>query len=246
MIKNTYDVLVIGAHPDDAELFAGGTIALLTAQGKHVKTVSLTRGELGSRGSVEEREQEAAASAAFLGTDHEVLSLPDGSLADTPEQRTVVAELLRRDRPHLVITHSDGDRHPDHNSTHALVRGSIFLANVAAAPYEGDRHLVSELLFFLGNTEPNPPKPSLIVDVSETFDKKLDALKLFKTQFAPGSTDSIDGGKSLPPTLIASDEYWQWIELRARYYGKFINTKYGEPFLHDGPLKLTNFESLLE
>jgi len=227
------DVLALGAHPDDAELFAGGTLALLAAQGMRVAVVALTRGEYGSRGTVEQRANEARAAAEVLHVAHGSLALPDSRLADSDEQRLAVATALRRLRPRLLLTHAPDGRHPDHDAAHQLVRSARFLANMARAPIEGKRWQVPRTLSFLGNDAGTPPAPDVVVTYGEDiFQLKLRALRAYASQFA-GSANATPDGQ--PPTLIASAAYWLHIESRARFYGTMGGGEYGEPMMHDGP-----------
>jgi LmbE family N-acetylglucosaminyl deacetylase len=125
------DCLVVAAHPDDAELFAGGTIALALKRGRRVAILDLTRGETASRGSAATRAAEAAAASRILGlTVRETLDLGDGDLANTQERRRAVAAVIRRLRPRLIIGHGPQDRHPDHRRAHELTRDAAFLAGV--------------------------------------------------------------------------------------------------------------------
>lgn len=242
------DVLAIGAHPDDAELFAGGTLSAMASAGVNVGIAALTQGELGSRGDVTTRRREMQDSTRILGVASYMLDLPDGGLHDCPEQRLKVAALLRLTRPRLVMTHAPRDRHPDHDAAHALVRAAVFMANLANAPIEGERHRIDRLVFFLGNHEPAPPAPSIVVAISPAdFSRKLLALQAYTTQFAgklPPAPPSEAAGQPhiatmLPPTFISSPEYWQWIEMRARYYGRLTGSTLGEPFLLDGPTPIS-------
>jgi bacillithiol biosynthesis deacetylase BshB1 len=205
------DCLVVAAHPDDAELFAGGTIALALRRGRRVGILDLTRGETASRGSAATRAAEAAAASRILGlTVRETLDLGDGDLANTQERRRAVAEVIRRLRPRLIIGHGPQDRHPDHRRAHELTRDAAFLAGVggfdpiptgltnptrptapsasstpdAPAPWR-----VAALAFWPGNTLQPPPPADWVVDVSEVFEIKLAALRAYSTQFmAPGET----------------------------------------------------------
>lgn len=191
------DVLAIGAHPDDAELFAGGTLALEAKAGRRVGVLALTRGEMATRGTVAGRAEEFAASARTLGlAAHAALGLPDGGLADTLEQRLAVARVLRAWRPRVLLTHAPGDRHPDHDAAHALVRAAAFLANVGGAPVEGARHEVERLWFFVGNPSGAAPHPTVVVDTTSTHALKLAALRCYATQFFGGAGGEAD---AVPP-----------------------------------------------
>lgn len=236
------DILAVGAHPDDAEIFAGGTLALAIRQGLRAGVASLTRGEMGTRGSAQTRAEEFAASMAILRPDrYAALGLPDGALADVPEQRLALARLIRQWRPRLLLAHAPGDRHPDHNAAHALARSAAFVATMGKAPLEEERHQVAGLRFFFGHHDPASPAPSFVVDISETFAIKRDCARCYQTQFHGGADE--EGGAEgrgeaddEPHTYISTPEYWEWFELRARHWGRLIGARYGEPFLLDGPV----------
>jgi bacillithiol biosynthesis deacetylase BshB1 len=226
------DIMVVGAHPDDAEVFAGGSIALSVRQGLRVGIASLTRGEMGTRGTPEIRALEWAASMAIMQpAKHAVLELPDGALVDIPEHRLALARLIRQWRPRLLVSHAAGDRHPDHNAAHALARSSAFVAYMGRAPLQEERHQIAGLRFFLGHHDPAPPTPSFVVDITETFEIKREAVRCYRTQFHGG--EGAHGND--PPTFISSPEYWEWFELRARHYGRLIGARYGEAYVMDGP-----------
>jgi N-acetylglucosamine malate deacetylase 1 len=237
------DVLALGAHPDDVELFAGGTLALLAAQGKRVAAVALTRGECGSRGTVEQRAAEAHAAAKVLGVECGTLALPDSRLADCDEQRLAVAAALRLLRPRLLLTHAPDGRHPDHDATHTLVRSARFLANMARAPLAGERWEIPRTLFFAGNDTAYPAPASVIVTFGDSiFQIKLRALRAYGSQFA-GSLDATDDRQA--PTMIASPAYWRYIETRARFYGAMAGGEFGEPLYHDSPWPLASAAGLM-
>jgi bacillithiol biosynthesis deacetylase BshB1 len=229
------DILALGAHPDDVEIYAGGALAAAVRDGLRVGVASLTRGEMGTRGSVETRAAEFAASMAILEPARWTsLDLPDGAVADVPEQRLAVARLFRQWRPRLVLVHALGDRHPDHDGARALAKSAAFVAYMGKAPLDEPRHQIAGLRYYLGYQLPEP-NPSYVVDVSETFETKLAMLRCYGTQFS-GSASKSGSDADGPPTLIASADYWEQLELRARRYGRMIGVRYGEPFLMDGPV----------
>ncbi len=225
------DLLVIGAHPDDAELFAGGTIALAARLGRRVAILDLTRGEAATRGTPEIRAAEAADATKILGLAvRETLDLGDGDLGNSQQNRSVLVEALRRLRPRLVLTHHDEDRHPDHRRAHALVRDAVFMANVGKFPAEGERWRTEALGFFPGNIFDSEPRADWVVDISETFELKIAALKAYQTQFL-----SNGDGNLANQTYIASPEFWELIALRTRSWGHRIGAAHGEPFILDRP-----------
>lgn len=233
------DILFIGAHPDDCELFTGGTIAKLCRQGYKVGILDLTAGELSSRGTLEERLKEAKQAAKVLGvTARETLNLGDTSLRDKEENIQQIVEVIRKLKPGLVFLGYPTDRHPDHNKATNLAQQALFYARLKNYLCKGQPHKISAYCYYLGNS-PSPPAPTFIVDISDTYKIKIKALRAYKSQFFnPKFKDA--------PTYISSKEFFEFIEIRARYYGGLIGVTYGEPFLMDRPLKVTDVVSLLE
>lgn len=219
------DVLAIGAHPDDVELFCGGTLARLAEQGRRVGIAHLTRGECGTRGSAEIRAEEAAEAARLLGAvQTTILDLGDGRLADDDRRRRAVVELLRQARPSVVLTHLDDERHPDHAATQRLVTSAAFLAHVGGYEAGGQRHRTGAVVFFHGHERRTPPAIDWIVDISGTFPKKRAALGAYGTQF------NARPGDAAPPTHISSPAFWTQIEVTARRLGALIGAEFGEAF----------------
>ena len=226
------DCLAIAAHPDDAEIFAGGTMALAARLGRRVGILDLTRGEAATRGTPEEREEEAKEASSILGiTVRETLDLGDGQLENSRENRRQVVEAIRRLRPRLILATGSEDRHPDHRRAHELARDAAFFANVAGFPAVGERWRVEGIAYFLGNFFLKEAQADWVVDVSETFETKLASLRAFKTQFLANGEE----GEDPRATYIASAEFWEMITVRSRLWGHRIGVKHGEPFLFDRP-----------
>jgi bacillithiol biosynthesis deacetylase BshB1 len=221
------DILVLPVHPDDAELGCGGTILKHIAAGKKVGIADLTRGELGTRGSAELREQEAAVSARILGLSvRENVSLPDGFFQNTPEYQLKVIEVIRKYQPEIIITNAYHDRHPDHGRANELVEASAFLAGlrkiettVNGQPQEAWRPNL--VLHFI---QDNYIHPDIVVDVTDYWDKKVESINAFGSQFFNPNH------KGEPQTYISSPEFIQIVEGRAREFGKSIRVKYAEGF----------------
>jgi len=226
---SSLDLLAVGAHPDDAELYAGGTLALLARAGLRVGIVDLTRGERATRGTPESRQKEAASAAAVLGLAvRRTLDLGDGQIEATPATRRSVVEALRALRPRVVLFHPAVDRHPDHGRAHTLIREACFFANVGGFPAEGPRHEVAAWGCFCPHEAAFETRPDWIVDVTATFETKRAALEAYATQFntPPGSG---------PTTYIGSPQFWEAIERSARRWGHLIGARYGEPFTLERP-----------
>jgi bacillithiol biosynthesis deacetylase BshB1 len=221
------DILVLPVHPDDAELGCAGTILKHIAAGKKVGVADLTRGELGTRGSAELREQEAASSARILGlTVRENVGLPDGFFQNTPEYQLKVIEVIRKYQPEIIITNAYHDRHPDHGRANELVEASAFLAGlrkietiVNGQPQEAWRPNL--VLHFI---QDNYIHPDIVVDVTDYWDKKIESINAFGSQFFNPNH------KGEPQTYISSPDFIQIVEGRAREFGKSIRVKYAEGF----------------
>jgi len=213
------EVLCVGAHPDDVEVGIGGLVRKMTAAGRAVGILDLTRGEMGSRGSVEERRAEASDAARILGVSRrENAGLPDGALANTVEQQRVLVPILRSFHPKILIFPHLNDRHPDHASAHALVRDANYFAGLAKIE-GGEPHRAPHLYYYrvYGDSEP----PSMIVDISDEFDTKIEALRAYRSQF-------FNPEYAGEPTYVASEAFWDSIGHRARYWGSRIGAAYAE------------------
>jgi bacillithiol biosynthesis deacetylase BshB1 len=219
----TVQLLAIVAHPDDAELLCGGTLALTAEQGHAVGILDLTRGELGSAGTPEQRAREASAAAALIGVSERACAeLPDGALQDSADARRVVVEWIRRLKPRVVITHWPDARHPDHAAAAQLARSASFLAGLTNYQAAGAPHRPHKLLHALTYQETST-RPSFVVDISAQMEKKLAAIFAFGSQFA-GKTamgDVLGGGdRPLREQILAHHAH----------YGSWIRRAYGEPF----------------
>lgn len=221
------DLLVFAAHPDDAELSCGGVILDYTSRGKTVALVDLTRGEMGTRGTKEIRAQEAQKAGELLGISYrENLGLPDGHIRDDDNIRLSIAGMIRKYRPDVILANAYEDRHPDHGGASAAVESAVFWANLKNIEIADDNgqllphHKAKLVLHYI---QDRYIKPDVIVDITQHMDKKMEAIKAFKSQFFdPNSTE--------PTTYISSPEFWEGLYSRAREMGRLIGVKYGEGF----------------
>ncbi len=231
------DVLAIGAHPDDADLGVGGTLLRLAEQGLKVGILDLTRGEAGTRGTVEERAAEAEEAAKGLGVaTRRNAGLPDGGVANSDEQRKRLIPLLRELRPRIILSHLDGDRHPDHNAAHGLVRDANFFAGVASVEGAGEPYRASAMYYYRPYMD-GEPEPTWVMDISEFMERKLEALQAFRSQLYNPGYEGED-------TVVSSRAFWDSIETRAAYWGGRSQVRYGEPLYADGPIALTSLPGL--
>jgi len=240
MIK--LDILVLPVHPDDAELGCAGTLLKHISLGKKVGIADLTRGELGTRGSAEIREKEAAGSARILGLSvRENLGLPDGFFQNTREYQLKIIEVIRKYQPEIIITNAYHDRHPDHGRASELVEASVFLAGLRKIEtrFQGEFQQVWRPGLVLHFIQDNYIKPDILIDVTAHWDKKIESVKAFGSQFYnPGWQDE-------PQTYISSPDFIQIIEARAREFGKSIGVKYAEGFTSRKILGVDNLFDLL-
>ncbi|MEJ0029742.1 MAG: bacillithiol biosynthesis deacetylase BshB1 [Bacteroidota bacterium] len=215
------DILVLAAHPDDAELGCGGTILKHVAMGHKVGVVDFTRGELGTRGTRETREKEAADSAKILGLSvRENLGLPDGFFKNEKEHQLEVVKAIRKYQPDIVLANARYDRHPDHGRGSELAFEACFLSGLAKVstgqtpwrPKVIYHYIQSQLL-----------QPDIVVDVTDFWDKKMEAIRAFKTQF-------YDPNSKEPDTFISSPAFMNLVESRGQEFGHAIGAKYGEGY----------------
>ena len=225
------DALVIAAHPDDAEISVGGTILRWARAGKRVGVIDLTRGEMGTRGTPEERAREAAAAGEVLGLAvRENLELPDGRIEATLEAREALAARIRAHAPHVVLAHHDEDLHPDHVAAGRLTRQAWYLAGLArlAAP-DAPAHRPPRLLHFPGHVA---LQPTFVVDIGPVWEAKCEAVRAYASQLEPEG-DRDDGSHFLFGADILAR-----METKARYWGEQAGVRYGEPLQHRGPVPL--------
>jgi bacillithiol biosynthesis deacetylase BshB1 len=236
------DILVLCAHPDDAELGCAGTLLKHIALGKKAGIADLTRGELGTRGTPEIRSAEAAKSAEILGLSvRENIGLPDGFFENTRGHQIKIIEIIRKYRPQIIITNAYYDRHPDHGRGHELVETAVFLAGLRKieTSFNGEQQeewRPAQVFHFI---QDNYIKPDILIDVTPYWDKKIESIKAFGSQFYnPDWTGE-------PQTYISSPDFIQIIESRAREFGKSIGVKYAEGFTSAKILGVENLFQLL-
>lgn len=216
------DYLVVAAHPDDAEIGCGGAILSLKAGGARVGILDLTDGEPTPHGSPELRARETAAATAVLGVDWRGnLGLTNRCLTADLEARRKLAEAFRLLRPRVILAHYWEDAHPDHVAAAALTEAARFWAKLSKTDMAGKSHHPARLLYFFSVHLRLHLQPSFVLDVSPFQERKMQALRCYRSQF-------IEGRDPTPPTIL--DEVLQ----RGRYWGWTIGAAYGEPFLSRG------------
>ncbi len=223
------DVLVFGPHPDDIEICAGGLVLALRERGRTVGGIDMSAGESGTRGSSDRRAGEAARGAQLLGLAfRECLGLPDGAIESDRSSRDLVIDAIRRHRPRLVVAPWISDDHPDHARTGQLVKEARFLAGCARVGPSGDPWRPGRVLFYPSR---EPIQPTLIVDISHVFERKLEAVRAHASQLHdPSSTE--------PRTTISAPDFLEAIAAGNRTCGAMIGATYGEPYIVEGPLAI--------
>lgn len=236
------DLLAISPHPDDVELACGGTLALVARTGAKVGLLHLTRGEAGTRGTVDERRQEAECAGAALGAETvEFLDCGDARFRTGVLEEDALIEVLRRFRPELVLGPPAIDRHPDHGRAHRLVEAACFYSGLAKRGESGlgEPHRPAAVFHYMLH---DAFEPRFIVDVSEVWDRKMAALTCYESQL---HQQEVRGRSSDPETKVASREYRLAVEGRARHYGLLIGAEFGEPFASRLPIAVSDPMRLL-
>lgn len=237
------DILVFGAHPDDAELGAGGTIAKEVSRGKKVGIIDLTRGELGTRGSAELRDKEAAKAAKILGIAvRENMEFDDGFFMNDREHQMEIIKMIRKYRPEIVLCNAVDDRHIDHPKGSKLVSDACFLSGLVKidTQMDGDDEW----------QEPWRPKlvyhfiqwknlePDFVVDVSGFIEKKTEAIMAYSSQF-------YDPKSKEPETPISSKNFTDSVNYRARDLGRLVGVEHAEGFTVERFVAVDSLDALI-
>jgi bacillithiol biosynthesis deacetylase BshB1 len=239
------DILAIGVHPDDVELGCSGTIINELKLGKRVGILDLTQGELGTRGTIETRYAEAAAAAKIMGVEiRENLKMRDGFFSndETHQKKLIVA--IRKYQPEIVITNSLNDRHPDHGRAAKLTADACFLSGlrkIETTDENGKSQEAWKPKYVFHYIQDRYHEPDFIVDISEVFEQRMEAVKSYTTQFY--NPDNEDDG---PQTYISTPDFLESIIARARMIGKKIGVKYGEGFNTEKRIGIRNLDSLIK
>ena len=243
-----FDVLAFGAHPDDVELAAGGTIAKLVVEGKSVAIVDLTRGELGSRGSAQIRSQESAAAAEILGVKTRInLGLPDGFFQCDEKSLLEVVKVIRKYRPRIILANALDDRHPDHGKGAELVYQASFLAGLIKCE-TGDLddfgipllpHRPDTVYHYIQDYD---RMADVVVDISGYQDVKMKAILAYETQFYSEKHDDVNGS---PATPISSPEFLEHVKGRDLAMGRPCGFAAGEGFEIRRPVGVNSLLDLL-
>jgi bacillithiol biosynthesis deacetylase BshB1 len=235
-MPESLDVLAIAAHRDDVEQTCGGALLKMAQQGHRTGILDLTRGELGTRGSAEDRANEAAEAAAILKVSwRNALDIPDGRVENTWENRLKIAQVIREQRPRVVILPYWKGRHPDHYTCSIVGYEACFLAGLTKLQITAELEKSGKSAGKLIAQAPHRPykivyatlyydiRPTFVVDITDQFETRLNSIYAYKTQFSDQ-----EAGKSDFP---ANAEIRERVASMARYYGLLAGVKYAEPFL---------------
>ena len=238
------DILAIGVHPDDVELGCSGTLINERRNGKVTGVIDLTRGELGTRGTAETRDIEASRAAGIMGLSvRENLRMRDGFFRNDEEHQRILIAAIRRYRPEIVIGNILDDRHPDHGRAGRLIADACFLAGltkIETFDSEGkpqERWRPKHLLHYLQDWY---HEPDLLVDISDSFDQRMESIKAYSTQF---HTDPL--GSQGTQTYISTPDFLDSVVARARMLGKRIGVKYAEGFVTEKKIGIRSLDALV-
>ncbi len=216
------DILALAAHRDDVEQTCGGTLLKMAERGYRTGILDLTQGEMGTRGTMEDRAREAAEAARILKVSwRHALDIPDGRVENTWENRLKVVQVLREQRPRVLILPYWEGRHPDHYTASILGYEAAFISGLAKLPLEGSAHRPFKIIYASLYRD---VRPTFVVDITGQFDTRFAALMAYKSQF----TDQEAGSGIFP----AQKEIRARIESMARFYGMMGGVTYAEPFVH--------------
>jgi bacillithiol biosynthesis deacetylase BshB1 len=236
------DVLAFGAHPDDVELSCAGLLMTEKLNGKQVGIIDLTQGELGTRGDAISRKKEATAALQIMGLDlRENLNLADGFFQNDKETQLKVIQIIRKYRPDIIICNALEDRHPDHGKAAELVSDASFLSGLTKIQtYENDELQESwRAKYVIHYVQDRYIEPDFLIDVSSVFEKKLQAIKAYETQFF---NPNMQG----PETYISTSDFLENIVNNNKLLGKRIGVNYAEGFQTKKTIGIRNLDALIK
>jgi bacillithiol biosynthesis deacetylase BshB1 len=221
-----FDIVAFAAHQDDLELACGGTLIKMVEKGYTVGIVDLTKGEMGTRGTAEQRVTEAQQAAKIMGIEHrENLGLPDACIEVTRKNQLEIVKVIRRLRPRIVLLPYWEDRHPDHAKAGSLVYEGAFFAGLGKLDTDQERYRPNRYIYYMCHYSFTP---SFVVDITDHIEKKWKAIQAYRSQFfnPEGFQSAVE-----PETILSGEDFSHRIMTRYRYYGSLIGSDYGEPFL---------------
>ena len=236
------DILAIGVHPDDVELGCAGTLLVEKNNGKRVGIVDLTRGELGTRGTAETRQQESEAATAILKVDvRENAGFADGFFKNDEAHQKALISIIRKYQPEIVICNAPEDRHPDHGRSSSLVSDACFLSGLRKIEtnFDGKDQEAWRPKYVFNYIQDRYLTPDFVVDTTEVFETKLESVKAYGTQFF--NPDSKE-----PITYISTPDFLESVIYRSKMMGKMIGVAHGEGFISKKMIGIKNFDALIK
>ena len=239
------DILAIGVHPDDVELGCSGTLINEIKRGKKAGIVDLTQGELGTRGNIETRYEEASKAAIVIGAlMRENLKMRDGFFKNDEEHQLKLIKAIRKYQPQVILGNILNDRHPDHGRAGELITTACFLSGLSKIETKDEngnlqqRWRPSYVLHYLQDWY---HEPDLIIDISNSFEQKMEAIRSYGTQFY-----NPDISNNEPQTYISTPDFIEGQVARARTLGKKIGVKFGEGFISEKKIGIRDLDALIQ
>lgn len=236
------DVLAFGAHPDDVELGCAGTLLVESARGKRTGIADLTSGELGTRGNATLRAKESEKAAEILGlAARENLGLADGFFRNDEESQRKVIQVIRKYQPEIILCNAPTDRHPDHGRAARLVADAAFLSGLSKIETFDGSQAQKEWRpkYVFHYVQDRYLQPDFLVDITAVFNKKMESIQAFGSQF-------YQEGISGPQTYISTPGFMENIVNRLRLFGKIIGVEYAEGFISEKKIGIRNFDALIQ
>jgi bacillithiol biosynthesis deacetylase BshB1 len=238
------DVLAIGVHPDDVELGCSGSLIIEISNGKKAGIIDLTQGELGTRGTIESRYDEAALASKIIGAAvRENLKMRDGFFRNDEEHQMMLIRAIRKYRPEIVLANVLDDRHPDHGRAGHLIKDACFLSGLVKIKTFNDLGEPQEKWrpkYILHYIQDWYHEPDLLIDISDVFDQKMKAIEAYTTQFHVSGKET-EGLQ----TYISTPDFLESVTARARMLGKRIGVKYAEGYTSEKKIGIRNLDALL-
>ncbi len=236
------DLLAFGVHPDDVELSCAGVLLVEKAAGKKTGIIDLTQGELGTRGTAETRKIEAADAAKILGVDvRENVAMADGFFKNDETHQRKVITALRTYQPEIVLCNAPSDRHPDHGRSARLVADAAFLSGLQKIETElnGVAQKAWRPKYVFNYIQDKLLIPNFVIDITDVFAQKLEAIKAYSTQFNAVENDG-------PKTYISTPDFLDSVIYRHKWFGKMIGVKYAEGFITEKMIGFKNFDTFIK
>ncbi len=239
------DILAIGVHPDDVELGCSGTLINEIRTGKKIGILDLTQGELGTRGTIETRYEEAANASMIIGASvRENLKMRDGFFKNDESHQMQLIQAIRKYQPEIILGNILHDRHPDHGRAGNLISDACFLSGLSKIQTKDEKGRLQEKWrpkYFLQYLQDYFYEPDLIIDVSDVFDLRMKAIEAYSTQFHTPVSET-DG----PQTYISTPDFLESVIARSRMLGKRIGVKYAEGFVTEKKIGIRNLDALIQ